>query len=110
LPGETTTQVERELREVIGDEAELRMLVARDPFEIDGDHGFVRLVASCAGDPEVVGVSYWADSGLIAGAGIPTVLFGPLGEGAHAVEEWVDLASVERVRDVCLAVASEWCA
>ena len=82
----------------------------RDPFEIAPDHGFVRLVAGCAGDPEVVGVSYWADSGLIAAAGIPTVLFGPLGEGAHAVEEWVDLASVERVRDVCLAVASEWCA
>jgi acetylornithine deacetylase len=110
LPGETTAQVEHELHEVVCDDAELRMLVARDPFEIDADHDFVRLVGSCAGDPEVVGVSYWADSGLIAGAGIPTVLFGPLGEGAHAVEEWVDLASVERVRDVCLAVASEWCA
>jgi acetylornithine deacetylase len=110
LPGETTAQVEEELRAVVGDQAELRMLVARDAFEIDAGHDFVRVVRGCADDPEVVGVSYWADSGLIAAAGIPTVLFGPLGEGAHAVEEWVDLASVERVRDVCLAVASAWCA
>jgi acetylornithine deacetylase/succinyl-diaminopimelate desuccinylase-like protein len=109
LPGEMPEQVERELREIAGD-AELRMLVARDPFEIDPGHDFVRLVGACADDPEVVGVSFWADSGLIAAAGIPTVLYGPAGEGAHAVEEWVDLASVERTRDVVLAVAREWCA
>jgi acetylornithine deacetylase len=110
LPGETSSDVERELRALVGDDAELRMLVARDAFEIDAAHELVQLVRRCAGEPETVGVSYWADSGLIAAAGIPTVLFGPTGEGAHAVEEWVDLASVERVRDVCLAVASEWCA
>ena len=110
LPGETQAQVEQEVRAVVGDAADVRMLVGRDPFEIDAGHEFVRLVRSCAEEPEVVGVSYWADSGLIAAAGIPTVLFGPAGEGAHAVEEWVDLASVERVRDVCLAVACDWCA
>ena len=38
------------------------------------------------------------------------VLYGPSGEGAHAEVEWVDLASLERVRDVIDGVASEWCA
>jgi acetylornithine deacetylase len=109
LPGETVAQVEDELRKITGD-AKLRMGIARDPFEIDAEHEFVRLVGRCAGEPERIGLSFWADSGLIGAAGIPTVLFGPLGEGAHAVEEWVDLASVERVRDVCVAVAAEWCA
>ena len=33
-----------------------------------------------------------------ASAGIPTVVFGPAGEGAHAVEEWVDLASARALR------------
>jgi len=108
LPGETPEQVQRELREITGD-ADLRMLVARDPFEIDPEHEFVRIVRACAGEPETVGVSFWADSGLVGAAGIPTVLYGPIGEGAHAVEEWVDLASVGRVRDVCLAVAKAWC-
>lgn len=109
LPGETVGDVERELRTIAGD-AELRMLVAREPFEIDPAHEFVQLVHHTAAEPDVVGVSFWADSALIASAGIPTVLYGPIGAGAHAVEEWVDLDSVERVRDVCLAVATEWCA
>jgi len=55
-------------------------------------------------------VSFWADSSLITAAGTPTVLYGPLGAGAHAVEEWVDVASIEKTRDVVLAAASEWCA
>jgi len=109
LPGETAEQLERELRGVAGD-AQLRMLVAREPFEIDPDHEFVRLVRRYAGEPEPVGVSFWADSSLITAAGTPTVLYGPLGAGAHAVEEWVDVASIEKTRDVVLAAASEWCA
>jgi acetylornithine deacetylase len=108
LPGETAAQVEDELRGIAG-EAKLRMLISREPFEIAADAQFVDLVRRSAGDPETVGVSFWADSSLIAAAGIPTVLYGPIGEGAHAVEEWVDLASVEQVRDVCLRVAVEWC-
>jgi acetylornithine deacetylase len=50
-----------------------------------------------------VGMGYWADSALVAAAGIPTALFGPAGAGAHAEDEWVDLASVQRVRDVLVA-------
>jgi acetylornithine deacetylase len=49
------------------------------------------------------------DSAILAGAGIPTVVFGPGGEGAHAVVEWVDLASVERCADVLLAAVQEFC-
>jgi acetylornithine deacetylase len=108
IPGETVEQVEAELRAVAG-EAKLRLTFSRDPFEASEADPFVQLVTRIAGETEPVGVSYWADSGLIAGAGIPTVLFGPTGEGAHADVEWVDLASLERVRDVALATAVEWC-
>ena len=41
--------------------------------------------------PPTVGASFWADSAFIAAAGIPTVLFGPGGEGAHADVEWVSI-------------------
>ena len=37
------------------------------------------------------------------------MIFGPGGEGAHAVVEWVDLASVERCAEVLLAAAGEFC-
>ena len=108
IPGETVEQVERELRELAG-EADLRLTVSRGPFEVAGDDDFVQLVGRMAEETEPVGVSFWADSGLIAAAGIPTVLYGPIGDGAHAAVEWVDLASLERVRDVVLRTAVEWC-
>src|SRR5262245_42382435 len=108
IPGETVEQVEAELHAIAGD-ADLRLIVDRDPFETSLDDPFVQVVGSVADAGDPVGVSFWADSGLIAAAGIPTVLFGPIGDGAHADVEWVDLDSLERVRDVVLACAVEWC-
>ena len=59
--------------------------------------------------PAIVGWAAWMDSAILAGAGIPTVIFGPAGAGAHETLEWVDLASVERCADVLTAVAAEFC-
>jgi acetylornithine deacetylase len=64
--------------------------------------------AAEAGD--YVGALFWTDAALIADAGIPAVLFGPVGEGAHAAVEWVDLASLDRVCEVVTRAAREWCA
>jgi acetylornithine deacetylase len=109
IPGETVDRVEQELRAIAGD-AELRIIASRDPLTAEPDHPFVELVGRVAEASEYVGALFWTDAALIAGAGIPTVLFGPAGEGAHAAVEWVDLASLDRVHDVALRVAAEWCA
>ena len=109
IPGETLADVEAQLREAVGGAGELRLGVSREPFEAAPDDAFVKLVARVSGESEPVGVSFWADSGLIAASGIPTVLYGPIGEGAHAEVEWVDLDSLERLRDVVLETAVEWC-
>jgi acetylornithine deacetylase len=108
IPGETVAQVEAELRPLVGDAA-LRIGVNREPFDTPGDHPFVKLVDRVSGAGDQIGVPFWTDAALIAAAGIPTVLFGPVGEGAHAVVEWVDLDSLARVREVVLSVAAEWC-
>jgi acetylornithine deacetylase/succinyl-diaminopimelate desuccinylase-like protein len=111
LPGESPGEVEGALREVIarsGVDAELRLRFTGDPFEVDEEEEIVRLVHRHA-RTAVVGVPYWSDSALLAAAGIPTVLFGPRGGGAHERVEWVDLASLERLRDVLLAAANEYC-
>jgi acetylornithine deacetylase len=50
------------------------------------------------------------DAAYISAAGIPTVVFGPDGGGAHAEEEWVDLASVRDCARVLLATAASFCA
>jgi acetylornithine deacetylase len=111
IPGETDAHIEDELRELLGEiDGEIRAVVAREPFETAEDAPIAELVARHAGGPEVVGVPFWADSALLAAADIPTVVFGPAGEGAHAVEEWVDLASAERCAEIYAAVARELCA
>jgi acetylornithine deacetylase len=108
IPGETIEHAEDEVRELAAD-ADWRVTVSREPFETSADDAFARVVATIAAEEQPVGVSYWADSGLIAAAGIPTVLYGPIGDGAHAELEWVDVESLERVRDVVLRTAVEWC-
>ena len=123
IPGETVVMVERELRDLVdaagsGDDqfsADLRALASREPFEVAEDEAIVQIVRRCAtaalaAEPDIVGVPFWADSALLAGAGIPTVLFGPRGEGAHAEVEWVEVADLERCVEIYAAVAAELCA
>ena len=54
-------------------------------------------------------MSYWADTAFIAAAGIPTALYGPAGEGAHAAEEWVSVAHTNTVTRTLTAVAERFC-
>jgi acetylornithine deacetylase len=118
LPGETGAEIDREVDALLGRcrsaDLELvashRMLLVREPFEIDQDAELVNVVADAAaevlsGAPKISGASYWADSAFIAAAGIPTVLFGPGGEGAHAIEEWVSLPDTEAVARTLVRVA-----
>jgi acetylornithine deacetylase len=109
IPGETADQVERELRALLGElGGSARVTFSREPFRIAEDEPLVELLHRHADAPSV-GFFGWADSALLAAAGIPTVLFGPRGAGAHAEQEWVELASVERCAGVYLAVAEELC-
>lgn len=108
LPGETDAGLERELRAAAGD-ADVRLLVSRGPFAIDREHELVRTLLGVTGDGDVVGLPFWTDAGLTAAAGIPTVLYGPSGAGAHAAVEWVEIASLERCREVYLAAARAVC-
>jgi acetylornithine deacetylase len=90
-------------------------LLVREPFEIDQDAELVTVVTDAAAevfpDPvKIGGASYWADAAFIAAAGIPTVLFGPGGDGAHAIEEWVSLSDTEAVARTLVGVASRICA
>ena len=54
-------------------------------------------------------MSYWADSAFISAAGIPTVLFGPDGDGAHAEVEWVSIPGTIACAQVLTAAARDFC-
>ncbi len=111
LPGETPEDVEAEARRLLGElDGSARVTFFREPFEVDESEEIVRLVGSHADQPEIVGVPFWADAALFAAVGIPTILYGPRGEGAHAAVEWVDLESAERCAALYTAVALDFCA
>jgi acetylornithine deacetylase len=122
LPGETGRQIEAEIESLLercrvadpAFEASHRTLLVREPFEIEQHQELVALVAEAAaevlpGPPKIGGASYWADAAFIAAAGIPTVLFGPGGEGAHAVEEWVSLSDTKVVARTLVSLAARFC-
>jgi acetylornithine deacetylase len=50
-----------------------------------------------------------ADARFFRDAGIPAVYYGPVGNGQHGPDEWVDLASVARVTRVLARAALDWC-
>jgi acetylornithine deacetylase len=123
LPEDTIADVEAELEALLARcraaDPELvvghRTLLVRDPFEVPRDAEFVTTVREAAAEamdeaPAIGGASYWADAAFIAAAGIPTVMFGPAGEGAHAVEEWVSISSTETVTRALVSVAARVCA
>jgi acetylornithine deacetylase len=123
LPGERRADIERELEGLLARAREadprlataLRVGVVREPFAVDPQAAIVALLRGAAlsvlgAEPEIVGDHPWMDAAFTAAAGIPTVVFGPGGAGAHAVEEYADIASVQRCAEVLIELARQFCA
>jgi acetylornithine deacetylase len=118
IPGETPEQVLEELRATIagtGIDAEASLLFDRPSLVCNRDDLVVRSVREAAravtgADPAEIGVAYWMDAAVFAGAGIPTVNFGPHGDGAHADVEWVDVQSLVTTARVIAESARRFCA
>jgi acetylornithine deacetylase len=122
LPGETPDSVEQELVEIVREiqrndpafRAEIRRGIDRSPLETPEDTGIVTAIQASAVQAlnhpaQIAGVPFWTDAAVLSAAGIPSVLFGPAGSGAHATDEWVDLSSVKLCADIYLATAMEFC-
>lgn len=122
VPGETGETVAAELRAIVdaiaaddsGFRAELRPGLVRPPFEVAEDAPVVQALHGAATKrlgraPARRGEPFWTDCAILAGAGIPAVMFGADGGGAHAAEEWADEASVEALADILLDAAVAFC-
>jgi len=123
VPGETEEQVLTEIRALTDalaaeDEtfrATVRPMLTRDSFEVDRDAPIVHAVLDAAtavlgAQPEVIGEPYWMDAALLSSAGIDTVVIGPVGAGAHALEEWVSVDSVVKLTEILAHAARQFCA
>jgi acetylornithine deacetylase len=122
IPGETEAQVLAEIQSILDRlaasdrnfHATVKSFFVREPFEVAATDPIVQAVQSAASNvlaqtikPD--GVSFWTDAALLAAAGIPTVVYGPIGTGAHAAEEWVDLQSVEQAALIYAQTALAYC-
>ncbi len=111
IPGESIDGVRAELETIVaGTGAVVQVPFHRLPFEASADSAVVAALQRHLGRDDVGGVAYWADSALLADAGIPTVLFGPKAGDIHGEDEWVDLESLQRCYEAYLATAQELCA
>lgn len=122
LPGETLDDVERDIEALLARcrvddpelEASARTVLSRPPFEAADDMPVVQAMTAAATrvlqrPAEVAGASYWCDASLIAGAGIPTLIFGPNGDGAHAASEWASISGTVACANTLIEAAKSLC-
>ncbi len=122
IPGETVEGVVAELQAIIDwlaaadptFRATVKPTFVRHPFEVSADAAIVRALrqastAVLGKEPALVGQTPWMDAALLAEAGVETVVMGPVGGGAHAHEEWVELESVARFAAVLAQTARAYC-
>ena len=109
-------EVERLLTTLRRDDPEFegsaRLIFARPPYETPRGHGIVRRLETLAAGRGIAsgctGMSFWTDAAVLAGAGMPSVLFGPGGAGLHSTEEYVRIDEVTACRDVLADLAVTW--
>ena len=102
LPGETNAGVGREIAAMLRQRG-LRARVANTKIapapalETNPRLPLVRQFFASLGQRRPVGVDYFCDAAVLAGAGMPAVVFGP-GDiaQAHTAAEWISLAQLER--------------
>lgn len=94
--------------------ATVRPVLTRQAWEAQPGSRITEIVSRAAEGvlgraPERIGAPYWMDTSLLGAAGIDTIVFGPVGEGAHAAVEWVDLESVRQTAEVLARAAIGFC-
>lgn len=122
LPGEDRRMITEEIQKLLQGiqsrddqfKADFDVFFFRPAYEISPDQPIVQTVSracqSIRGQaPKYEGMWAWLDSAILAQAGIPTVIVGPSGDGAHAAVEYVDLDSVMTTARVLVQSIIEFC-
>ena len=91
-------------------EGAARVTGYRSAYCLDPSHRLPQALGRALGQsgrsPDPVGMSFWTDAALLAGAGIPSILFGPGGAGLHSTVEYVNVDDVYACRDILSAAVN----
>jgi acetylornithine deacetylase/succinyl-diaminopimelate desuccinylase-like protein len=108
LPGETEARVEREIHSFLRKHAldvtfDRGRLAPCEPMETNPKLPLVHQFLSSIGQRKPAGVNYFCDASVLSRGGIPSIVFGPgdIAQG-HTVDEWIELDSLERGKDMLL--------
>jgi acetylornithine deacetylase len=123
IPGESEAQAVAEVQKILDAlaaadasvDASCEAAFSRRPFEVSPDAPIAEAVrdagAAVLGEvPPDVGQTFWTDAALLSAAGTESVVLGPVGDGLHTTEEWVDLDSVVQLADLLVRTARRYCA
>lgn len=103
VPGENDLAVKREIlsyirrRGLAATMLDTKHEEPAPPLETNPRLPLVAQFLRCAGQKKPAGVDFFTDAGVLAAAGIPSVVFGP-GDiaQAHTTDEWVAVTQLER--------------
>ncbi|KAF3038992.1 hypothetical protein E8E12_004455 [Didymella heteroderae] len=91
-----------------------RVIFSRPPSCLADDNTFVQsfissVLKTLGKAPAPAGRGFWCDAGLLNQAGIPSIVYGPQGEGLHGKKEWVSATSIREVTSVLETTILEFC-
>ncbi|HBC91817.1 MAG TPA: peptidase M20 [Pelotomaculum sp.] len=122
IPGESYETVRDEMKNMIdkisSEDRQFRVsfdvFFHRPPLEVSRDELIVKTLSNAYEgifnkSPEYIGSSGWMDSAIVTEKGIPTVIFGPGGEGLHAEVEYVDFETVVDTAKVLAGTIVDFC-
>ncbi|KAJ5272233.1 hypothetical protein N7524_005502 [Penicillium chrysogenum] len=94
--------------------SEPRITMSRPTQKVDANHPFVEKATACTtavlgSKPAVKAGPFWTDAALLGAVGIPSIVYGPAGEGLHAKEEWVEVESLQQFEKVYTRLVQDFC-
>jgi acetylornithine deacetylase len=121
LPEESASQLLERWEQVIQKHAAadpkfsamVRLDFERPGYEVSPDEPIVQTLCESYVDlhdhkPEYMGLWAWLDSAILSAAGIPTVIFGPGGDGLHGAVEYVHTDDVIDCATVIAEATARW--
>ncbi len=96
-------------------EANASFIFGRPPYEIAAAHELLKLLETTLShrNPGLATgrscATFWCDAAILGHAGIPTLIFGPGGDGLHGLEEYVRVDDVLICRDALVDLARLYC-
>ena len=90
-----------------------KLLFERSSYETPADSQLPARLEASANKVGInkgrAGMTYWTDAAILGEAGIPSVIFGPGGEGYHGLEEYVRVNEVIACREALAELCRTFC-